>query len=501
MRTITRARLAFALLSMFAVSIEAQEIFAAIQNGEMARVKELVATGSDINLGFLEGGMTPVYYALLIKRTEIAEYLFDAGAKMPAVGTTKGNDVLAVALKACSWKFLEKGLKQGFSLLYESELKNTLLHYAAESNSTELVQKLVDIGVPFNKTNIFGWTPLHVAAFHGSKKVVELLLQKGLDKNVRTTDGKSPYDLAAENQKSDVTDYLVSVGADKGGPRFPRVTGDYFGQPKPGRNGVLFAPNVFGNSYYFHGTVTFSTDGNEAFWSSGGSEWTWKGMLTSRRINGEWTLPERVDSMPGGDVPFFSPDGKKLFYVTAEPIEKGGRRGFENIWVAVKIGTRWSEPRPLPPVVNSVQRIHWQISVDKQGNLYFGANQKIYCSEYINGKYEEPKIVKVGNNLPASMPYIAPDGRYLIFYAEGLNIAFRKKDGSWTRSRDLTTMFGTDALCPVVTPDGRYIIYLHGNDNNRTHLKNVISVELEYNQGEQSRDSFRCDTHAVCGYV
>jgi hypothetical protein len=117
-------------------------------------------------------------------------------------------------------------------------------------------------------------------------------------------------------------------------------------------------------------------------------------------------------------------------------------------------------------IINSIQQIHWLASVDRKGNLYFGVRQSgtgkqiIYHSEYGNGEYREPQIVES----PAHSPYIAPDGSYLIISkpGAGLHILFRKKDGTWTKGKNLTDIIGKKGEGAVVTHDGRYLFFSGG---------------------------------------
>ena len=246
---------------------------------------------------------------------------------------------------------------------------------------------------------------------------------------------------------------------------FPRLTGPYLGQKPPGKIAEPFAEKIIAVENNFHGSVVFSPDGNEAFWSVMDKI----RIMHSKKTNGVWTKPELFIS--SADVPFISPDGKKLFYMKTK-IEQG--RKFEIPCVMNKTVNGWSEPYPLPDAINKISIIHWQISVDKKGNLYFGGkmsrNQtsRIYCSEYINGTYCEPKIIESLKDYEAFSPFIAPDGSYLIVTAFreelGLYILFKKADGTWTNGKNISENIGTsgEILCPIVTIDCKYLFFLKG---------------------------------------
>ena len=74
------------------------------------------------------------------------------------------------------------------------------------------------------------------------------------------------------------------------------------------------------------------------------------------------------------------------------------------------------------------------------------------------------------------MPFIAPDGSYLLFtrirhpqnyeFAD-LWISFRDEDGTWAEPQNLGERVNTmGGICPTVTPDGRYVFFNSGSDDN-----------------------------------
>ena len=78
----------------------------------------------------------------------------------------------------------------------------------------------------------------------------------------------------------------------------------------------------------------------------------------------------------------------------------------------------WSKPKPLPSIVNSMDGIHWMLSADNQGNLYFGTwnpqedgktTGDIYCSKFENGQYARPE--KLGPEINVPGYNYSPQGR------------------------------------------------------------------------------------------
>jgi hypothetical protein len=313
---------------------------------------------------------------------------------------------------------------------------------------------------------MFGWKPLHIAAVKGNLRTMKSLLKKDPDLNARTNDGKTPYNLAEEAKKEEIVGCLKSMGADQGPARFPELRGEYMGQPRAGKKAVPFAPGILSPLHEYHGAITFTPDGNEMYWSayvdeSGASIWR------AKQENGKWREPEFFSK---GDVPFISPDGKTLYFVASKPIQGGTQ---ELICVRDRTASGWSEPKEMPEIINSMPRIHWQVSVDDRGNLYFGASaeagSRIYSSGYDGGAFRKPQIIASLKEIEAFSPYVAPDGGYLIITkvegGEDLIIHFKKKDGTWTKGIELSSYIGIKgAFCPIVTHDGKYLFFVCGID-------------------------------------
>jgi Tol biopolymer transport system component len=202
------------------------------------------------------------------------------------------------------------------------------------------------------------------------------------------------------------------------------------------------------------------------------------GLLMMKRVSGGWTPPAWASfSGPDvdDDVPFFSADGKRIYFISRRPLPGETQERRERIWFAERTGAGWSEPRPLDPNVNSVDK-HWEFSLDREGNVYFGGQaadsfgmQDIYLARFSGGKYERPVNLGAPINSAAgeATPFIAPDGSYLIFEREyDLWVSFPGKDGAWSDPVQLGPEVNSPSveLCPIVTADGKYLFFLSQRD-------------------------------------
>ena len=119
----------------------------------------------------------------------------------------KAGDLTAVKEKIKSDGFDPKE-KRGWG-------DRTVLHYAAESGSIEMVTYLAEKGADPNATSQYGTTVLHEAAKSGNLKLVQYLVKKwGADPTATDEDDWTVLHSAAMSGSLDVVQYLVEKGAD-----------------------------------------------------------------------------------------------------------------------------------------------------------------------------------------------------------------------------------------------------------------------------------------------
>ncbi len=446
------------------------------KEGDIARL--LIEKGADVN------SVNNFQSSVLIDAASyvpvIVEHLLDNGVTIPSPEDTDGQDLFMLSAQKGLIKLFDRIVAMGGDLRDCDDSGNSLVHKAANGGQIDIINKLLHAGLQVTIKNIYGWTPLHFAAAQGHKEVVTLLLEKGADIDAGSIDGNTAYNLAIQLEKNDVSDFLSSKGADKSSQKFPKLTGKYFNQTPPGKTAGQFAIGIVSTRYNYHSSITFTPDGKEAYWAVFGyGNNPRRAIMGSRIENGQWTPPKLASFSKlnvADDVPFVSPDGQKLLFNTYRPIEEGGQLVKENIWMMDRIGDGWSEPYPLPQIVNSTENIHHQTSMDSKGNLYFGAELEsgyggldIYCAKYINGEYQKPinlgPVINSENN--DGTPYIAPDGSYMIFnrfkpVGWSIFISYLQEDGGWTQPRDLGDIINTSSslIAPIVTHDGKYLFFL-----------------------------------------
>ena len=159
---------------------DAPEIVQAASKDDVAHVKDLIATG--VNVNATQGdGATALHWAAHRNNLESARLLLDAGAD-----PNKAN-----ALQA------------------------TPLWIASENGNAPLTELLLDSGADPNAALNMGETPLMRAARSGDLASVKLLMSGGAEVNVAEHErGQTALMWASSQQHADVVEYLLNNGAD-----------------------------------------------------------------------------------------------------------------------------------------------------------------------------------------------------------------------------------------------------------------------------------------------
>jgi ankyrin repeat protein len=469
-------------------------------NADMARL--LLKYGANVNATD-KFGDTPLTLTAWRGFTDAIAVLLEHGAEVPASGE-KGEFLLNYAA--------EKGLSRLFGILLERgadpAIRNNrggnLLQSAAAGGSMEIVASLHQAGLDPLAGDRYGWNALHYAAYKGRTEVINYLSNAGIDLNPRTLSGLSALNLADNRDRRQIVMLLEKLGAEPAEWRFPVLEGPYIGQELPERRAVLFAPDIVSSNEGQHGSVTFTPDGNEAYWSSflaSDVGYSRSGILTSKRVGGRWTPPRQASFAPAwerdrsGDVPFVSPDGRHIYFLSRRPHEPGGRIGAEYLWIADRNGEDWSEPYLAGGAENPIS-FHWQFSIDKNRNLYYSANNTaghgmgdIYCAKFVDGAYRPAENLGtvINSERGESAPYISPEGDYLLFIRDDapggfgrgdIYISYRDAGDGWTQPRNLGGEINSPAteMCPIVSPDGRYLFFI----SQRLKNSNIFWASAEF---------------------
>jgi ankyrin repeat protein/glyoxylase-like metal-dependent hydrolase (beta-lactamase superfamily II) len=437
----------------------------------------LVQKGANINARDA-AGRTPLNNAVLYSSDRIIDLLLDHKAEIGLEPRFLRMMLYAAAQRGHLRSFQFIAEKGGEDLFKDDSENKILMRRAISGGSLEIAKMLQARNVPLDvSADIEGLTPLHDAAGNPrALAMIGFLIKNGADVRARTNDGRSAYNIAEAVGNKEAMSLILKHGGNPEPQKFPDLTGSYMGQTPPGHEPKSFAPGIVSPS---HGTITVSPDGNEMYWADGTR------IMGSWIQDRRWTKPAVVSFSGRGslsfydDVPFLTPDNRKLFFTSRRPLGSSNENK-ENIWYVERTPSGWSEPKLVSAEVNAMQ-LHWQVSVSRSGTLYFGGTAEdsygladIYCSRYVNGEYTKPSNLGpiINSDNGEMMPCIAPDESFLIFYRvvrqrPSLYISFKAKGGQWLPPKMIERV--SARVGAVLSLDGKYLFF-----DNRWVSANII---------------------------
>jgi Tol biopolymer transport system component len=293
----------------------------------------------------------------------------------------------------------------------------------------------------------------------------------------------------------------------------PYSTSEVVGEPRVFAEGIVSTVDD-------ESGVTFTPDGTEIYFAKQIPYTTFPRysiICVSHFVEGRWSTPEVV-SFSGkyfDSAPKISPDGKKIVFTSSRPAP-GHNEHVLRIWSAVRNGTEWSEPTPLPEPVNApADRFNVDPSLTSDGTIYFASDREepghfqIYRASFTGGKYGEPEKLgpAINSQFNDSEPYISPDEKILLFTStgeQGFPYAARpgamdgggrpypradifvsvQKDGVWSPARHAEHGINSVAeeSYPSLSPDGRYLFF----SSERSPF--VVPAEHRFTYSEMERD-------------
>ncbi len=159
------------------------EIHDAAKQGDLAKVKSLLARDPVAISSKDASGNTPLHEAVFTSHTDVAEFLLSKGAD---VNARENNGATPLILAAMGGKVEIDG---------QGPLVALLLAHKADINAKSLN----------------GMTALHVAALLGKADVVKVLLANGADTHAEDQKGNTPSDYAAQQGRREALKLLSTT--------------------------------------------------------------------------------------------------------------------------------------------------------------------------------------------------------------------------------------------------------------------------------------------------
>ncbi|MEN0002510.1 MAG: ankyrin repeat domain-containing protein [Bacteroidota bacterium] len=442
--------LLLSLLSTFCFSAFAQNMYRTACQGKLERLDSLLQKSS-INAKD-NRGRTLLHWAVACKQKEVFDFL----------------------------------VNKGININSEDDERQTAMHMAVRFNNEPYFDYLLEAQPNTNWATAYGASLLEKAILNENLSFVKKLMDNGIDVNSTNHRGSTPLEIALKIGVDSIAHYLIAAGAKKELVRTFELQGLYMGQSLPDNTPKLFAPNVVSTEEHEFGSV-FNAAADEFYYGvdvNGRNE-----IRYSKRIGNNWTPPKVILSHEryGYNDPFLSPDEKRLYFISRQPLDGiGERKQDHDIWYVEKTEQGWSEPINAGPAINS-EGNEYYISFTQEGTMYFSSSKNapeerkdydldIYYSKFIDGQFQTAVRLDSAintENYEADV-FVDPAETYLIFCAtrpDGLGrgdlyISFKNEDGSWTTAKNMGAPINSKhhELCPYVTADGKYFMYTSQGD-------------------------------------
>jgi ankyrin repeat protein len=183
------------------------ELFSAIERGDAARIRWLVAADPALAAARDDEGVSALMRARYRDDRGAVDALRSAGLPLDVFEAVALGEVDRLTeLVVDDPSRVEATSADGFSPL----------HFAAFFGHEAAARALIEDGAPVDAPGR-GWmtgTPLHSAASGGHLEIARLLLEAGADPNARQSGGWTPLHSAASNGRLDLVDLLLDHGAD-----------------------------------------------------------------------------------------------------------------------------------------------------------------------------------------------------------------------------------------------------------------------------------------------
>ena len=279
---------------------------------------------------------------------------------------------------------------------------------------------------------------------------------------------------------------LLVVQSAAGQEVWPELSGPYLGQPAPGMQPVVFAPELISLSDERELNAVFSPNGR-IFMFTRSVDGVLKMYFSYQRDDGTWQEPRMAapsKTYPGhGDADMaFSSDGAWVYFISNRPLAGYSLERY-NIWRSRVTRHGLTTPEPLGPHINGPGHELYPMLV-ADGSLYFSAEREdsiggrdSYRAQYRDGEFESPVSLGAGINSEQNEGdiYVSPDESYAIHVSADrpgglggadLYISFRQDDGSWGQGIHMGEGINSQEAdyCPMVTPDGKFLFYTQGDD-------------------------------------
>jgi ankyrin repeat protein len=124
-------------------------------------------------------GYTPLHWAAIKGRSEMASFLIDKGVRVEAKCLNYEFTALHCAINENQIPVFNVLILKGSNFMARDKDGNTPLHFASMIGNVSIVRKLLDMGANVNATDRQGVTPIFLANYCGQIEIFNMLINAG----------------------------------------------------------------------------------------------------------------------------------------------------------------------------------------------------------------------------------------------------------------------------------------------------------------------------------
>ena len=211
------------------------DIFKVILSHDIAKIRDLISQGVDVNQYDTNGSSTPLQKAVELGHADTVEFLLDAGANPNQLCRDDEYTPLTLAVESNDVRLIQVLLNAGANPNYGG-YGGSALDIAVQNSNITIVRELLAFGVSVNPSvnpeltnedldnnNLdegtetserIAWTPLMTAALNGNSAIVQALVAAGANPNILDESHETALVKAAQRGHQDIFDYLLPVTND-----------------------------------------------------------------------------------------------------------------------------------------------------------------------------------------------------------------------------------------------------------------------------------------------
>jgi len=192
-----------------------KDLFAAIEECDISRVKEFIRNGVNLNVANDReiGDKTPLMIASERGHTELIKLLLENGAKINKQNKF-GMSAFLWASGEGKYEAVRLLAKKGANINVKNDVGFNALMLSSGNGHIQIVKFLLEKeSMDINEVCEMGWTALIMASKEGKKEVASLLVQRGAKMDLKDHYGKTALMYAYENGHFEIVDFLKNEGA------------------------------------------------------------------------------------------------------------------------------------------------------------------------------------------------------------------------------------------------------------------------------------------------